>query len=49
MAEISRKMVIEDERNKNHGIGKMVIKRTRKKKEIKAVRKGPQGWKAQIV
>lgn len=33
MAEISRKMVIEAERNKNHGIGKMVIKGTRKKKK----------------
>lgn len=32
LAEISRKMVIEAERNQNHRIGKMVIKRTKKKK-----------------
>lgn len=31
LAEISRKMVIEAERNQNHRIGKMVIKRTKKK------------------
>lgn len=32
LAEISRKMVIEAERNQNHRIGKMVIKRKKKKK-----------------
>lgn len=42
MAEISRKMVIEAERNQNHRIGKMVIKRTKKNKE-KLTERDPKG------
>lgn len=48
LAEISRKTVVDAERNQNHRTGKTVIKRIRKI-EIEADRKGPQGWKSPIV